>query len=155
MKSTILLLFGTLPFLLGCASLRNNTYKYSADTVVEMSKGPCFGTCPVYDFRIDGTGQATLKGKQHMKYTGEFVQQFTPQQTNELIRQFVKADFFEFEDEYLGNITDQPTVWLTLTHKGESKKIRCHYEVPQTLLDLIGATTVLSEGEGWQSTITE
>lgn len=135
--------------------MRNKNYRYGADTVIEMKKGPCFGTCPVYDFRLDGTGQAELRGEKHLKYTGEFIQTFTPEQTNELIRQFDKAKFFEFQDEYLGNITDQPTVWLTFTRKGQTKKIRCYYEVPQTLIDLINATTKLAEGEGWQSTITE
>ena len=147
MKSMLMILASGLLFVGCCVSKKN--YQNDATSMIKMSKGVCFGTCPVYDITIDGTGKATYTGKRFVDKVGNFTKTFTPEETNRLFRKFEKADFFAFENEYTAEVTDLPTTFITLEHKGQSKKIKAYYGTPESLQALIAEVDAYSNTEGW------
>jgi hypothetical protein len=153
MKSSLSLLFFSLIICLSisCGSTKSGKgYKYAADDIIEMSKGPCFGTCPVYDFRIDGLGNATFSGTTFVTKEGDHTKRFSAEETNALFDTFKTADFWSLENEYTAPVTDLPTTWLSFYFMDRNKKIRCYYGMPVRLINLIEAVEALAlTQEGW------
>lgn len=125
-------------------------YQFDNTSVIRMNRGPCFGTCPFYDITIDGTGLAQFKGKRFVEKIGDFTKTFTPEETNLLFKRFEKANFWDFQDEYTAEVTDLPTIFITFEHKGRSKKIKCYYNTPEPLVELLTEVDRYANMEGWE-----
>ena len=148
MKSMLLLILSSGLLLMGCCVSKKH-YQNDATSVIKMSKGVCFGSCPVYDITIDGTGKATYLGKRFVEKIGTYTKTFTLEETNLLFKKFEKAGFWDFKDEYTAEVTDLPTTFITLEQNGKSKKIKAYYDIPETLQDLIKEVDTYSNTEGW------
>lgn len=142
----LLLIPGSL--LLSCNASKKMT-QYDASSVIRMSKGPCFGSCPVYDITIDGSGNATFEGKRFVDKMGSFGKTFSREETSVLFKHFEEAGFWDFKDLYTDEITDLPTTFITFEHQGRSKKIQAYYNIPEKLQELIAEVHALAESEGW------
>jgi hypothetical protein len=151
MRYLPLLLTGWL--VLACNASKK-TYQYPLDSRIEMSKGPCYGSCPVFKISIDGTGQATFEGTRFVKKMGPHARQLAAEETNALFQAFIDSDFWSFEDRYTAPVSDLPTTFLTFTHEGQSKKIQCYFDVPQPLLDLITQVDSVAFNGDWEPTAT-
>ena len=147
--SMILLIFVTMTSE-KCSKEDTKGSKYTAETMVVMSKTTCFGKCPAYTITIDGTGAALYKGKMFVEKEGEYIKSFTVTETTVLLDAFAEADFWSFEKEYTADITDLPTTYLTFKHDGKEKKIRMYYEVPKKLKELEALVVAMAESEGWE-----
>ena len=136
---------------ISCGSSKGSKgYKYAADDIIEMTKGPCFGTCPVYEFRIDGLGNATFKGTNFVTKEGEHSKQFSAAETNAIFDEFKTADFWSLEDEYTAPVTDLPTTWLSFYFMDRNKKIMCYYDMPVRLVNLIELVEAMAlSQDGW------
>jgi len=125
------------------------TKDFTEATVIQMSKGPCFGTCPVYDLTIKGNGEAMLVAKKFMDYEGTFNRTLKQEQVDALIGAFLDANFFEYEDAYTANVTDLPTTWITFTHDGRTKKVKAYYDIPESLVSLIDQVHAVAMDKAW------
>ena len=100
-----------------------------------MSRGQCFGTCPVYYLEIDGNGKITYKGFFYVNVTGERTTQISPQKVKELITAFDNADYFNLRDKYDEiRFTDLSTVETSISINGIYKSVYDYYgtvEVPE------------------------
>lgn len=122
---------------------------FTEATVIAMSKGPCFGTCPVYDLTIKGNGEATLVAKKFMDYEGTFNRTLNQDEVDALIGAFLDANFFDFEEAYTANVTDLPTTWITFTHNGRTKKVKAYYDIPASLVRLIDQVHAIAIDKAW------
>lgn len=153
MRNAILLFFAIVLFSSEtCKENRTDKYLYGESDAVEMSKGVCFGTCPVYNISIKGNGEAGYEGIRFVKKEGLFTKKFTAQETNVLFNAFEKSDFWSFQDEYTEEVTDLPTTFLTFRYKGKEKKIRMYFGYPEELETLAGYVAEMAESEGWTAT---
>ena len=67
-----------------------NLTNYDLNTVnITMSRGQCFGTCPIYYLEIDGNG----KGHHYVNVIGERTAHIPPQKVKELVGAFDNSDF--------------------------------------------------------------
>ena len=149
-------LFLLLAFAFFIAACENDGYQYTGQDVIELEKDPCFGTCPVYQFKIDGKGNATFLGEKNVGKEGNWKRVFPPAETNELFQAFEQGDFWGFEDEYTAQVTDLPTTWVTFRMAGKEKKIKDYYGAPPALKELEKKAELLAESEeGWQKTGSE
>ncbi len=119
------------------------------NTAISMQKTECHGTCPVYTIHVNGTGLATLEGKQHLNKIGVYQMQLSPEETEALFAPFIKANLWSFENEYTEEVTDLPTTYLTFTHKGKVKKIKDYSGAPQKLIDLENHLAGLISANAW------
>ncbi|GIV30789.1 MAG: hypothetical protein KatS3mg029_0140 [Saprospiraceae bacterium] len=146
MKNTLLI--GGL-LLLALSACKQETF--DANSFIELKKDPCFGFCPVYEFRIDGTGQAIFKGIRNVEKTGTWKRQLDPEATRKLFQSFIDADVWQFEDEYAGEVSDMPTIWLTFSHQGRTKRIMDYFGAPAKLKELEALVEAIAESqEGWE-----
>lgn len=133
-----------------CKEKGTSNYRYKAESVIEMRTTPCYGRCPVYSVSIDGLGMANYEGKRFVDREGKHKKQFNAQETNDIFKTFEELDLWKYKDEYVGDVTDLPTTYLTFTHNGKTKKIRMYYDVPAELRALAKQVEEMTKTEGWQ-----
>lgn len=73
MTGRCLIVLAAAAVLTGCAvgSRREGVLTPRAGEVIEISVGPCFGFCPVYDVRVVPDGAIVFDGKRHTAVLGE------------------------------------------------------------------------------------
>ncbi len=136
--------------LLTAEKCSKDKYQYTEESVIEMVKTPCFGSCPVYSFSIKGNGEATYNGKRFVELEGEHTRTFSPDTTNLLFNTFVEADLWQYENEYTEQVTDLPTTYLSFTHEGKNKRIKLYYGYPEELKNLTEKLQELAFSKGWE-----
>jgi hypothetical protein len=124
-------------------------YKYTEESSINMTKTGCFGTCPVYTFTISGNGEASYSGRQFVELEGQFNRLFPADTTNFIFDTFIKADLWQYENEYTDDVTDLPTTFLMFKHGGKTKQIRLYYGFPKELQDLTDKLQELAFSPGW------
>ena len=147
-NNLITFLFGL--FILINWNCENDPFTFPETSIIEMSKTPCFGTCPVYSIKMDGKGNVTYDGKQFVKLEGKHEMNFPPEYVNEVFQAFADGNFWDYEDEYTDNISDLPTTNISFTHDGKTKKIRDYYGAPKSLKELEKKVENLLETLVWQ-----
>lgn len=81
----------------------------TAGVVMTLSRSGCYGTCPAYNLEIRGDGMVIYEGKGFVVVTGEHRDHLSPEQVEELVDAFRKADYFSLKNEYRYMVTDCPT----------------------------------------------
>lgn len=136
-------------FLLLTAQQCEPDYKYTADTVVEISKTACFGKCPVYSFSLKGDGSATYDGKRFVDLEGQHKRTFSADTVNAVFEALIEADLYQYEDEYTDQVTDLPTTYLRIQHEGREKQIKLYYGYPKELEEIADRLQKLAFTGGW------
>jgi hypothetical protein len=145
MKLKMLTLAGIASLLLAC-----NPQRYDAQSFIEMKKEPCFGLCPVYTIKIDGSGQAVFSGERNVKKIGNFKKTLTPDEVSALFMAFENGKFQDFKEEYTDQVSDQPTTYLTFQHGGNRKTVKDYFGAPTELKELEKLVELIAESEdGW------
>lgn len=124
-------------------------YEQPAESFIAVKTGGCYGTCPIYEFTINGNGQANYKGNRFVDVEGEKSKTFSSTETNALFAAFERADYWSFENEYSAAVTDLPSTFLTYSHGGQTKKIRLYFDVPDKLVGLSKLTKSFANSEKW------
>ncbi len=125
-------------------------YHFEETVFIELKKDPCFGTCPVYSFRVDGKGNATFSGIRNVSKQGDWTRQLSPTITNELFMAFENGKFSDFQGEYTAQVTDLPTTWITYNNGVIDKTIKDYYGSPEALKNLEKLVeTIAEEDTDW------
>ncbi len=101
---------------------------------VEMERGPCFGTCPVYGVEIDAAGVVTFDGRRFVEHAGTATAQIDADAAADLMRRIEADGFFDLAARYEYGTkqcepyhTDAPHVTLTLSLDGRTHTVQHDY----------------------------
>ena len=89
---------------------------------IRLERGACHGFCPVYRVEIRGDGVVTYCGGDFVKERGARTKTIAPDSVRSLLDLFIKADFFDLRDDYLGGV-DAPSQKLVLSFDGRTKQV--------------------------------
>lgn len=121
--------------------------------LITMEKTVCYGTCPVYQIRIYSNGMADYIGEMHVQKIGLYRKQLPAETISGLIRSFQDAGFWSLQDEYVAEITDLPTTYLSFQYQGKYKKVKDMIHAPQQLVDLENQIAAIADAPGWEKTV--
>jgi Domain of unknown function (DUF6438) len=93
----------------------------SAIGSVRLSRGMCYGTCPVYEVVLRREGTASWRGEAFTERLGEFEGQVDAADFLRLASFIERAGFFGWEDEYVAPVTDNPTHELEVVRDGDRR----------------------------------
>ncbi|MFC2137728.1 DUF6438 domain-containing protein [Bacteroidota bacterium] len=136
-------------FTLACKSSFNITNIESKEPLIILEKTSCRGKCPVYKASFYDEGVIILNAKENFKYIGKHYKKIEKAEMKELVGDFVKADFFSFEDKYTSRKTDLPTTFVTFNYEGKSKRILDYSDAPRELNELENKLKTIIEGDDW------
>ena len=128
MKKIIVVLIATL---ISCTSVKDNNKLISKDKLrLELKKGPCFGTCPIFDVRLFENRLVMYNGKRFVEHQGTFewyMDKSDFNEVNELLNSKDLAKSIDFntraQDLPLTSLSIYTqTDTITLKHKGAISK---------------------------------
>ena len=137
MKQLILLSLLTFVFVItACKTNKKNTSTaeapttlskeeiISANNLISMSKGACYGTCPIYTMTIHENGIAKFAGKRFCTMIGPHIAQLSGEQIESLKHHTSKIKFETFSEKIESMVADLPSTEITFYRAdGSSKSI--------------------------------
>lgn len=128
----------------------------SADTLIQIERTTCFGTCPAYELTIHGNGRVVFEGKEFVAHKGTAEGQISREKLNQLLEFIDEINYMQIpsDPECESWATDMPSVFLTIETGGERNSIT-HYkgcrgfEHEEELSSLEAAIDSLAGSEKW------
>ena len=115
-----------------------------------MSKGGCFGKCPIYKIEIYDGGYTKYYGERHAEKLGTFEKQLSKETYQSLLTAFENSDFYSFLDFYESNIPDAPSVSMTFVNKKlEEKTVKGKLDRPDKLKELQVLIEDIASSKDW------
>ncbi|RYD51699.1 MAG: hypothetical protein EOP52_05815 [Sphingobacteriales bacterium] len=152
---SLILLFSGLS-LAACSQTRSTTTKTSKPTStstaiaapkvnsVKMSRGVCYGRCPVYDVEVMQTGMVRYTGRRFVKSEGIYEKTFNTASVATLLQQFTEARTDTMQNEYRQLVTDLPSITYELSYNnGTQKTIQNANYGPAALVELAASVDAL------------
>ena len=82
--------------LTSCSGIKMLSDQSKASPKVVMSKGACFGECPVYTFTVYNSGLMKFNGVRYTKMDGKYEKQLTEPEYIALVKKIDKTNLFNF-----------------------------------------------------------
>ena len=129
-----------------------------ADTLIQLQRTRCYGTCPVYRVTIDARGTATWVGEMFVRVVGTQTARIDPSQVAALLAHAERIHFFAMRDQYRGvenpdgtviSVTDQPTTIVTITVNGRTKRVENYLGAPDALVEFERAIDEAAGTKQW------
>ncbi|MEI2612218.1 MAG: DUF6438 domain-containing protein [Candidatus Promineifilaceae bacterium] len=93
------------------------------NVIITIERTMCFGFCPDYRLSIYGNGKVVYEGRYYVRVEGTRTTYIPKRKVRELVSEFERIGFYNFDDNYAIGVTDMPSVLITLNLEGRSKTI--------------------------------
>lgn len=144
-KSTLIAL--AMLSLFSCGSKKIPRDLGELEKKIELSKGPCYGNCPVFTLTIYEGGVLEYHGIQNVEKNGYFIRRLEKSKYKELLQAFEEAEMGQYEDYYPNPVVDFPTYKLTFLEKSVAGNQR----MPEPLVQLIAELDELAQSGEWEA----
>lgn len=84
------------------------------DLSVSLERTPCYGPCPVYTVTLRGDGTAAWHGEHSVEPLGRHTGEVDPNDVKRLVAFARKVSFFDWDPEYVEQVTDHPGTRVTI-----------------------------------------
>lgn len=119
--------------------------------VFSMQRGYCFGTCPVFEFKIYENGHATYTGTANVENIGNFKAENVQDLRDSILAAAENIGFTMLLDSYDNQfITDLPATSYTLKVDDREKVVLCRFECPKHLIDFGNQMQSWIEAVDWK-----
>lgn len=90
---------------------------------VMISRGACYGRCPIYSVKIMPDGLIQYYGKRFVKYPGMYEKQLDPKEVTDIFEHFQTYRIDTSKDNYTSHVADLPTLTVEYSRNGEKRTI--------------------------------
>ncbi len=118
--------------------------------LVELKKGPCFGSCPVFEMIIYEGGWVSYEGERFTNRIGMYTKQIDVATFKEVINAFEDADVWQYQNAYKAQIPDMATVTVVYHKDGNTKSIKGKDGRPAKIVELEKMLNKIAESSGWE-----
>lgn len=115
-----------------------------------ISKGYCYGKCPVYEMKIYTDGKVLLEGKANIDYIGTWEKSITKGELEAFVTMAEKIGYMELEDRYDSSITDVPSTTTSIVINGVRKEVYRRANYPEKILQFEALFTQLLDSKDWK-----
>ena len=109
-------------------SKKINSFNHS-ESIIEIQKTACFGSCPIYRINFFSNGDVIYDGKKFVKEIGKFKKKIKVKEVEKILNFATKINFSKMKDEYTRPISDIPITYIRI----KNKKIKNHIGGPKSL----------------------
>src|SRR6202023_2980086 len=90
---------------------------------IQLSRGPCFGSCPSYAITIRGNGMVEYVGKMHVKVRDPQTAAVSREQIAEILKRLDRVRFLSLEDRAFNWCFDTGSVEVSVSLDGKTKRV--------------------------------
>lgn len=90
---------------------------------VKISRGACFGRCPIYTVKVLPNGFVQYYGQRFVTHEGLFEKQWPSAEVAGIFRDFETYRVDTCQNNYPVRVTDLPTLTIEYSYRGETRKI--------------------------------
>jgi len=119
------------------------------DAVISLERTPCFGFCPDYTVTVFGNGMVVYEGRNFVAVEGAQKALIPQEDVRELVNEFYRVGFFNFNDAYTDSATDLPSQTTSITIDGETKSVFRYGSKPPGLIILEDKIDETAQTEKW------
>ena len=95
----------------------------AADDFVEVSRSPCYGSCPSYSVKVRADGTVIWNGFGHVEVLGRRTAHIDEAAARDLIERFRTKEFWSLCGNYTRSITDNATTKVDISLGGVSRVV--------------------------------
>lgn len=121
--------------------------------LLEMSKSPCFGYCPVYRVTIYQNGLMQLNAKQNMSLNGLYEHQLGKVELKKIKSILKELKLASFKNEYREPIADAPSTELIYYGENPEKRIFTNHQYPSDLQSFVDHIDSLALSDHWEKLV--
>ncbi|MEO1516994.1 MAG: DUF6438 domain-containing protein [Bacteroidota bacterium] len=132
-----------------CYPRKRNVPMDQLGKLIEMHKGACFGTCPVYGLVIYENGKVSFDGRMNTDKLGVHSKQLSKKEFKSIQERFEQANLSQYEDNYRSDIHDLPSTKIVYHGKGKSKSIKGDVARPDAVKELEKQLQDIAQSDGW------
>ena len=120
----------------------------SSKVMITLARsGGCEGTCPGYKVSV-GTDGIVFEGSYKVAAAGKHTEKIDLDEVRALVREFIVADFFSMDPQYITEVTDIGSSTLSIEIDGHAKQVANDWG------ELVGMPGIIRELEDEVDTIT-
>ena len=90
---------------------------------IEMSRGPCFGSCPIYSLTLHGDGLVEYRGTRFVRVKEKQTAQISMEQLMQVLRDLDRMRFFAVEDRAFQWCFDSSSASISVSVDGRQKRV--------------------------------
>lgn len=120
-----------------------------ANKVIEMSMGPCFGSCPIYTITIYDNGWATYRGKLYTEKLGLHIKKIGKARLEEIKRELRLANLWQYSNIYKSQLPDLQSVTINYYEKDKTKSITGKEGRPTSVMKIEDFLGKMANSGGW------
>ena len=108
--------------LINCKTVKKPSELTKEDIKIQMTRGACFGPCPIYTITVYEGGYAALNARNFTEREGNYHKQLSKKEYNTLVEAFESAPFSSLLEEYPSEIVDLAKI--TLKYRGKDGHLK-------------------------------
>ncbi len=117
-----------------CSSADSCTKDLTAETFsVTITKGMCFGMCPVYSATVLGDGRIRYEGRANVDRMGDWSGAATEEDLCALVTEVRNGKLVMLDTTFVDNVPDAPVTTITITDQGRTRTFRWNVGTPEPL----------------------
>lgn len=138
----LILLVGSIP----ACKITKDRHSFKS---IELERNGCYGTCPIYEFKITPEGKGTFKGERFTDKMGHWEKEFEEPELRPILDIIRNQDWSLFSDEYPSSASDLPSTEIRVNYSDMSKQIFIQGDHPEELAQVVQMLILLAESPGW------
>lgn len=123
--------------------------------LVSLSRGACFGRCPIYDFTVYESGIATFEGERFTPKLGTWIRELPDSDMRKLRDQLQETNLWQYAPSYPSRLSDAPQITITQYEDGAQKTVTGKDGRPAPVLMLQDLLERLAQSDKEEWTVRE
>lgn len=137
--------------LLPAAAVAQKAVRVPVDFKLELVRGECAGSCPVYTLTIDANGRVHYTGEAYTDKPGMWTKTLDAQTMGQLTRTLRKEAFFSYDSLYNDpRLPALPWLYLQVTEEGRTHRVRFRANGPETFRLLVRKLEAIIGEDGYE-----
>jgi len=104
--------------------------------LVSLSRGACFGRCPIYTFTVYESGVARFKGERFTAKLGTWIRRLPEADMKRLKSQLEETNIWQYQSSYPSRLSDAPQITITQYEEDAQKSVTGKDGRPMPVLTL-------------------
>lgn len=126
-----------------------NLLRHDDSLLFSYKRTPCYGNCPVFEFKVYQDGWASYRGSNFVDMMGIYTANLTYEQMLRIKKIFSEAHYYAFRNKYDDDRLDIPAMIIEYHGPQGVKKVLARTNIPHSFRTMAEDLEVLADDIKW------